>query len=329
MLFRSSGVGAAITVNGTTVNATPSSPYYYLLGCQTGGNQTPNALDVWYSFTATGNLVTINLNSSFSSPNIALWTGTCGSLNGYDCAIGSNAGALNVTFQPTTPGQTYLLQISGNNTSASGTFSFTINNDNDCSNCLQTSSLTVNPPPSNGTYLPGTTVNFCYTISSYAQVSSNWLHGVVPSFGCGWNLSSLTPGTPPAECGYDVTPGPGNAGAGSWAWYNSVTSSATGTTFGPGFYFDNINVAGTNPGQNFGDPTNGNCTWTFCWSITTSTNCSGCTDLGMSINTLADGESGSWTSFACAGDPEYQFSAALSCCQPPSMSKTNVSCFGL
>ncbi|MFM2190474.1 MAG: hypothetical protein RL491_860, partial [Bacteroidota bacterium] len=323
-----SGVGAGVTVSGTTVNATASSPYFYLLGCQTGGNQTPNALDVWYSFTATGNLVTLNLSGTIPSPNVALWTGTCGSLNGYDCAVGSNAGNLTVTFQPTTPGQTYLLQISGNNTTASGTFSLTLNNDNDCSNCLQTSSLTVNPPPTNGTYLPGTTVNFCYTVSSYTQVSANWLHGVVPSFGCGWNLATLTPGAPPADCGYDPTPGPGNAGAGTWGWYNSVTGSATGATYGPGFFFDNINVTGTNPGQNFGDPTNGNCTWTFCWSITTSTNCTGCTDLSMSINTLADGESGSWNSPACTGDPEYQFSSSLSCCQAPVIASTNVSCFG-
>jgi len=34
----------------------------------------------------------------------------------------------------------------------------------------------------------------------------------------------------------------------------------------------------------------------------------------VSINTTADGESGSWTSVACLGDPNYSFGAVLNCC---------------
>jgi len=311
-----SGNGATVAVAGTNIGATSPNPYTYLLGCQPAGNQAAPALDVWYSFTATGNLVNINMSGSLATPNVAMWSGTCGSLVGFDCAIGNAAGNLTVTFQPTTPGQTYYLQISGNTPTGSGNFTLTLDNDNDCSNCMQTSSLTASPLPTNGTYLPGTTVTFCFTVSSFTQVSSNWLHGITPIFGCGWNTATLAPVGNPTEC----------SASGVWGWYPSNTSSATGAVTGAGWYYD-YNPPDGNPGNNYGDLTAGACTWTFCWSIQTAATCA-CVNLNMSINSLGDGESGSWSSIACQSDPDYQFSAVLTCCLPPVMTQTNVLCNG-
>jgi hypothetical protein len=186
-----SGIGATVSVSGTNVGATAPNPYTYLIGCQPAGNQAAPALDVWYSFTATGNEVIINMSGSLPSPNVAMWTGPCNNLVGIDCAIGSPGGNLSVTFQPTTPGVTYYLQVSGNNAVNTGTFTLTVNNNNDCNDCLQVSSLTASPAPTNGTYPPGTQVTFCYTITNWTQVSVNWLHGITPTFGCGWNLATL------------------------------------------------------------------------------------------------------------------------------------------
>jgi hypothetical protein len=64
------------------------------------------------------------------------------------------------------------------------------------------------------------------------------------------------------------------------------------------FNFDNINVAGTNAGANFGDP--GNCGWTFCWNLTVDPGCAPGSDLTVTVNTTGDGESGSWASPGCA-----------------------------
>ncbi|MBI4932201.1 MAG: PKD domain-containing protein [Bacteroidetes bacterium] len=313
-----SGNGTTVSVAGTNIGATSPNPYTYLLGCQPAGNQAAPALDVWYSFTATGNLVNINISGTLATPNVAMWSGTCGSLVGFDCAIGNAAGNLTATFQPTTPGQTYYLQISGNTPTGSGNFTLTLDNDNDCNNCMQASSLTASPLPTNGTYLPGTTVTFCFTVSSFTQISSNWLHGITPTFGCGWNTATLAPVGNPTEC----------SASGTWGWYPSNTSSATGAVTGAGWYYNYAVPADANPGNNYGDyNSSGTCTWTFCWSIQTAATCA-CPNLNMTINALGDGESGSWSSIACQLDPDYQFSAVLTCCLPPVMTQTNVLCNG-
>ena len=142
-----SGDGAAITVSGTTNNATPSNPYPYMTGCSTGGTQRSPALDVWYSFVATGTILNLSINASFATPNIGLWTGTCGALLGVDCAKGDASGNLNYSNTALTPGRTYYIQLSGNTATAEGDFSLTIDNDIDCNNCVTTASFTASPPP--------------------------------------------------------------------------------------------------------------------------------------------------------------------------------------
>jgi len=320
-----SGIGASVTSAGTNINATYPAIYTTLLGCQTGGNQPGPALDVWYTFVATGNIVVVNITPGASpflaNPAVTLWTGSCGSPVGMNCANnGSAGGVISATFQPTTPGTTYYLQVSGSNATASGNFNLSINNNNDCNNCNTNSSLSYTPAPIGGTYPPNTTVNFCYKVITYNQVSANWLHGVTPTFGCGWDLTSIVP-TPPPSC----------SGSGTWGWYNSNTSSANLTTLGPGFYYETSSgsscaCVNTNPGDNFGDVGAVGCTWTFCWSIKTKATC-GCPNLNISINTTGDGESGSWTSVACTGDPDYTFASSMNCCLVTATT-TSVSCFG-
>ena len=244
------GVGNTTTVSGTTINATGENPYTSLLNCQTGGNEPGPALDVWYSFVASGNQVTIKITPGAApflpNPAVTLWTGTCGSLVGYNCANnGTAAGNLTVTFAPLTPGQTYYIQVSGMTATASGNFNLAVNASNDCSACLQNSSLTVTPLPINGTYAPGTTVNFCFTITKYTQVSSNWLDAVIPTFGCGWDLTTLTTTSPSSV-----------SGDGPWSWFSTPwTSVANGNNWGPGFGFVNTTdqPGSTNPGQTYGD----------------------------------------------------------------------------
>lgn len=290
------GFGAPVTITGTLVGAIPSSQYHYLTSCSgAGGSVMSNpANDVWYKFTATGYQLVVNVTSTFSNPNVALFSGSCTSLYAAvgGCAVGTG-GTVSLTVEQLTIGDTYYLLISGNG-AQTGTFNFNIKNNFDCADCLVSSNLNLTPLPINGTYTVGQTVDFCYHISEYLQINTNWLHGVQINFGAGWNLSTLTT-TPPTSC------------QGSGVWFYSPTpiiSSGTGMTWPAGFYFD-ANSDG-NPGNNYGD----NCTgvmpsseWNFCFSIQTIAD----SNLRIVINTTGDGESGSWSSIGCLDDPNYIF----------------------
>ena len=51
-------------------------------------------------------------------------------------------------------------------------------------------------------------------------------------------------------------------------------------------------------------------------------------DLSVSVETYADGETGSWTNIACQTDPVYAFSASLTCCPPPTVLSSDENCLG-
>jgi gliding motility-associated-like protein len=166
--------------------------------------------------------------------------------------------------------------------------------------CSGTQSLTANPAPLPGnTYNPGTVVTFCYTMVGYNEVGANWVDGFDLNIGAGWAPGSLTPVSPPANCG---------GGGGQWVWANSVTGQFSGATWGPGYFFD-LNPDG-NPGNDFGDQNAANCTWTFCFSLTAG-NTPGAS-LSVTVEALSDGETGSWGSTACNGTPFTLSTATVS-----------------
>ena len=299
--------GPVQTFNYTTVGATPSSPYSYMTDCNgTPGNSDDMdapAADVWIRFVASGTVLDVGIASTMSQMNVGLWTGACGSLSGAFCDVSSN-GNLTTTFEPLAIGTTYYMQISGGTSIDVSAFTLTLENYNNCDICNTASTITTTPAPVNGFYAPNTTVTFCYTVTNFVQISTNWLHGVVPSFGSGWNPATLTPVSAP----------PGASAAGNnyvWQW-------DTGPT-GTGWWVD-IDPNGPtppdgNPQNNFGMPNiSGTGNWPFCFSITTDANCIGGNDLGMTMNTTSDGETGSWVSPACLADPVGSFNATLLCC---------------
>ncbi|MFM7729155.1 MAG: hypothetical protein ACKO7B_20825, partial [Flavobacteriales bacterium] len=106
-------------------------------------------------------------------------------------------------------------------------------------------------------------------------------------------------------------------------------STATGLTTGAGFYYESglgspSGAQDANPGNNFGDNNSLNlCDWTFCFSISTLPpgQCIPGAPLNISIDSYGDGETGSWTSFACSGDPVLTFAAQLACCLPPTVNE--------
>ncbi|MFT4525653.1 MAG: hypothetical protein ACI85F_001808, partial [Bacteroidia bacterium] len=303
------GTGSAQTWCGTNTGATADNPYTYQLGCVGGGDMPISVPDVWYTFVPTGNSIDISV-AGLTNPSIGLWSGGCGGLAGIGCANG--AGTANLIVEPVIPGDTYYLQVSGGAVGDVGDFDLSITNSFNCDICLTEASITATPAPTNGFYQNNETVTFCYDLVTWEQQLVNWLHGVQVSFGPGWDQTTLTTNPPAAQ-----------GGNGTWSWYNTnVASEAGNGTFPPGFYFESPAHSGgvnstTNPGDSWGD--NGTGGWQFCWTITTQDCPPGVdgADLGISVTTTADGESGDWTSYACSPDPSVDFNGIMTCCPDP------------
>ncbi len=309
--------GAVTTLNNlTTVGATGPNPYVSITGCAVGGNMASPALDVWYTFVATGTIVNITL-TGFPSASVGVWAGTCNNLIPRGCTNIPAGGTGSFTVLQTVIGQQYWVQVSGGTATATdANFSLSIDNDIDCNDCLLNASITANPPPVNGGYPANTTVNFCYTVTGWEQINTNWLHGVQITFGPGWTGGIQNP-VPATTLQFD----------GNWFYYPTGIGVVNGTNWGPGFYFD-TNDAGTAANNNFGDNCQGAaCSWTFCWTMTTGA-CVPGTSLNVVVNTSGDGESGSWINNACNDDNATTFIASEICCSPSTIAQTNVSCNG-
>lgn len=172
--------------------------------------------------------------------------------------------------------------------------------------CAYNTSFTANPPPTNGTYTTGETVEFCASFM-YTQSGAAWAHGIIPNIPPGWDISSIEI-TPPNSCG----------GSGTWGWYESVTGTAwSAGTYGPGIFYNQGND--NNPGNNYGDNCYGG-SFNFCITLTavSSADCAGAnlngTDLTVSFSILGDNLSGSWGSSTCGANLIAGTNATLTCC---------------
>ena len=226
--------GTVVSTNLTNIGATGPVPYVSIINClgdpAPGDDMYSPAVDVWVSFTVTGTVLDLDITSTMSGVSWGLWSGPCTDLVPEACDF-SATGNISSTIEPLFPGQTYYLQISGSDPTDVSDFVLDLESYDNCDICNTVSNLTVSPPPTNGGYAPGTTVDFCYTIDEWINQSNNWVHGIVPSFGSGWDLSTLTPVSAPGECS-------STGDTYGWFWLNSTTSTATGATTGTGLYVD-------------------------------------------------------------------------------------------
>ncbi|MCB9265826.1 MAG: gliding motility-associated C-terminal domain-containing protein [Lewinellaceae bacterium] len=308
------GTPSTSTFTYDNFDATPTAPYPALnCGLANGGSMAAPAAEVWFTFTARSNITNVTVSSSeLNNVNYAVYQGNnCTFATGVACSNGSNPLSI-----PSAPGETYYLLVSGGDPNDQGNFTITLQAAVECDPCLNESNLIASPPPANGTYSTGQTVNFCFSVEAWdVTQTNNWLHSVQIVFGTGWDMSTLVP-IPPPPCDP----------AGYWAWYDSWTGINTGITAGPGFAFDSSNGGPLDgdPGNNWGDPcqNTGGFPITFCWNITVQDDFFDCSslngaDLSLQITTFADGETGSWTSFGCNSDAVTSFLASAVCCDQP------------
>lgn len=319
--------GVTSCLNGSNIGANGELPYINQGFCLGGAPSPAPAADIWFSFTAVSNILDVDISFDTETIVVSLYEGTCAALIGRECEVGTG-GALNTTFAPVAPGVVYYLQISGGSVTDQGEFGICIENyaDNINDICMLGQTLNVSPPPLLGTYPPGESINFCFTVAGYNQNASDWFHGLVPVFGNGWDLSTLGLSSP-ASC----------STGGTWSWYNLVQgTSAYAATIGPqgpGFFYETASGGpglDTNPGNNFGDVGATGCSWTFCFSISTLECPPGenNNDLSITFLNFSDSETGSWGAISsiCPEDPEYKFKALLACCAAPVMTGVNPTC---
>ncbi|PCH94366.1 MAG: hypothetical protein COB85_05715 [Bacteroidetes bacterium] len=326
-------------------------------GCNTGASTnnitlTGNSCDnisgaaVFYTFTVTDGTLDFWITADFPDIQMTLMTVDCGSFFVQGCDTGTDSTA-SVTAFNSAAGTTYSLVIS----SASGNtgdFLLCVSSYPDPSACNTGDTLTASPPPDTtggqnpGSYGPGVTVEYCYTIDPYQKIDCNWISGIVPLFGSGWDMSTFT--TTTALVSAD--------GKGVWVWEAAdsggiaVTHNVTGDTVnatGGWFYLNNCGPCPTHnndPNLSWGDgQCGGPCqcdeagsgfTWQVCFEIATPDSCVQGADLSIGMKTYADGQIAWWTNFACEIDASTYIYAVSDCpsCGIDSVTTVDVLCFG-
>ncbi len=347
-----------------------------LTGCNFGAAPSsfcfPQNGVVWYSFQSDSQANLLNLyveSTQVENPNIALFRGDCMDLIPIsDCHGGSN-GRVSLINYPIEANTLYHIAV-GNGYGAGGVFEVCGFSSPDESFCVTESRVYVQPGSPNmgsadtGPFKPGEKVELCFEVTNFIASppgsgnNCQWLHGIIPVFGKGWDTSSfdLSANLPPALYG------------GGWDWFeNEITYNHqgsiltvddidgdgvddichnldpqcpnTGISFGgilpPGWFFTAEMASGPNSG--FGDGNCCNCVmgpWTFCFEATTLSfpECeadSSSLDCSVRMFTLADGETGSWAGSpsVCEADIPATFTASLNCSDliaPPTYLETEV-----
>ena len=203
-------------------------------------------------------------------------------------------------------------------------------------NCIVDAGVDLVPAPTPdplftgfSTYPAETTVQMCYTVDEYNTAGTqNWMHGIVPLFGPGWDISTLQP------IGQPETQSPAD---GEWIWVGDVVAGITGELIsGPGWFFDADSGGGAldgDPTDNWGDGNNG--PWTFCWEITTQSCPPAFNEANLIVEILnfADSETGSWDNPGkleqCIDDPSYYIQGVqLDCptCDESGLTVINPTC---
>lgn len=332
------GVMETVNFSGTNVGATPVTPFPSLV-CN-GGQSVP-AAEVWYTFRAAGKNTSISItNATMAGSQLVVYLGDdCDNLQAQACAV--NAGDVGTTFF-TSPGQRVFFFVAGSAPDDVGTFDIELTSTSLCGSCFQGDNgfITLSPLNATGVYGCGESVDVCFTLTDWqgnASGTIEWLHSVVPEFGPGWDVTSITNVQVPGSCD----------GSGNWGYYpGGWTGCNTGQVFAQGFAYNS--TAGINgacpeaafgPGNNYGDG-GGSCVnyptpTQWCWRMNVrdcppATNTFTGEDLSITIAIYSDGDAGSWTQTGCNSGATFDVLASVVVCddEDPLAFTTGVSCPG-
>lgn len=320
--FGSMTNGVQECYNADNIGANGELPYINQGYCYGVGDVPVPAADVWFQFTAAGNLLDVTITSELDTIMIALYEGDCGALIGRKCAVANGMGFISTSLSPVAIGSNYYLQLSGGSMSDMGDYNICITSYQVQTNiCIIDQTISLDPLPYLGTYQAGQMVHICLTIGGYFQNSADWFDGLVPVFGNGWDLNTLQV-YPPPTC---------DGSGGTWGWYDEVIGTGNNSpgVVGPGFFFDRNNDG--NPGNDYGDNSSGDdCDWQFCMDIAVNECPPGnnADDLSIEFENYSDSEAGSWsaTGSPCLNDPNFVMKALLTCCPIPTMTGIAPTC---
>ncbi len=253
--------GSLSCIDGCTEGA--SSGY---VSTGTGGcSETPFAT-TWYTINNGGNNAMLDIgmeSNEIDNAVISIYSGSCNSLN-YEYCNQGRAGLVDLVNVPLQPNTTYYIAISSSD-GTEGAYDMCTRVYNDPSTCNTTGKIqVVNTSlgsPLSGPFQPNETIEFCYTQENYFNSNTNYLHGIVPTFGDGWAANSFSANGAPQNITtslttqgsiYSQTQDPICEGdlSGSWNWYDSgvvtyetnnpnTLGLSNGDPAGAGWYFLN------------------------------------------------------------------------------------------
>ncbi len=173
-------------------------------------------------------------------------------------------------------------------------------------------SVTANNPVNElGYYPPATVFDVCFTANSYENIGGNWLHGIVPVLGPGWQ--GFAQGADPGiSCG----------GGCDWTWntFGVIGTGVSAVTINqPGWFVESETTGAdmppslpNDPGDNWGDSSiDGE---TFCFTATAAPEGPACLeDLTFQLQFYTDSETGSHESEGCSFAP-LVYDLSIQCC---------------
>ena len=289
---------------------------------------------VWYEFTidaGTSYYYDFKIESSdITDPLIAIWAyedegnATDCETNKYGlfCKASSSGEAIikEVVLSGSSTTNTYLISIASQS-GMEGDFTFCARSYEPNQPCTLSANLyygdgtgtaTPHPDPSvffdsNGGYIPGIPIEFCYEIDTFSQAYSNWLHGIVPNFGDGWDLSTLTSTMEPTYDGATEAGWQWTEGGIAKSWNTGETIMDAGWWF-YGTFITSCSLPETHPSSRWGTPKSPG-PWQACFQLfTPSYDCSGKYNMYVGVNSYGDNETGGWgcpgqnPNFGCAID---------------------------
>jgi gliding motility-associated-like protein len=297
--------------------STRQFPAHKLMGCYfNNNNMATTGGDLWYKFTASSNKLKIYLlNNTINNPFIGLYhlQNGCMNLVPVDCWQGTSAECPNIT-----EGQTYYIQVLDIANMPSGTFDLEIKCEQYCGGCEEDIQLYAYPPPINGYYHPGDTIEFTFIINNYRRIGANRFHSLFPRFlqTGGWDINSLT---------FTRYPFPGNGAWSDYTFNNPDFSNARMFAYEPNnFQTEPDGNPANNRGDSLGDNNSG--TWMFQWRIRTNPNPTIDMPLNMEVYSYSDNETGNWPIPGCRRDTFALFNATLTKCVGPDLLIASPAC---